>query len=160
MLRNSSDTSPGTRKIHALIVSHPPLAVHHAMAIVCSLCWVGEGGAVELQSYQKALRGCAHDDCKATSKEIGGYSNEMDEIVPHREGKCEDTNDPWHGQRCNVKWLEKLIEMYTKSCKRTVKDREGKVTKTNEDSISIKNKEIGRRQIMSTCCSSALQLVW
>ena len=97
---------------------------------------------------KKALRGCAHDDCKATSKEIDGYNNEMDEIMPHREGKCEDTNDPWHGQRCNVKWLEKLIEMYTKSCKRTVKDREGKVMKTREDSISIKNKEIGRRQIM------------
>ena len=50
MQRNSSrsDTSPGTRKIHALIVSPPPLAVHHAMAIVWSLCWVGEGGVVEL----------------------------------------------------------------------------------------------------------------
>ena len=71
---------------------------------------------------KKALRGCAHDDCKATSKEIDDYNNEMDEVMPHKEGNCEDTNDPWHGQRCNVKWLEKLIEMYCKSCKRIVKD--------------------------------------
>ena len=39
---------------------------------------------------KKALRGCAHDDCKATSKEIQDYNKEMDEIMPHKEGKCED----------------------------------------------------------------------
>ena len=96
---------------------------------------------------KKALRGVAHDDCKATSVQIVDYNTEMTEIMPHKEGQCEDTNDPWHGQRCNVKWLEKLIEAYTKACKRTMKNREGKEIATREDSIAIKNKATAKRQI-------------
>ena len=48
MLRNSSDTSPGTRTIQELIVSPLPLAVHHVSSVLSSCeLWLAKG-AVEL----------------------------------------------------------------------------------------------------------------
>jgi hypothetical protein len=107
----------------------------------------------ELTRLKIFVKSAAHDDCKSFSKQLRSYNETMKKEHPEQAAICgpaEDNNDAWHGQKSNVHLIEKMIEEYTKAIKQGKKDKiSGKLLYAKEDAITIKNKAIAHRQIMT-----------